>query len=209
MRLSLRTWPAIWFAAALAGAAQAQTAGDPREGTDTAEPVELGEPPPPPTSYNPSGAYTPGYQPPVFPQSGAPVFVDQPGRAPGGPASYLDQAYEARLRSSFLSAQGMKGPLEGGWTLMEAGGGRLYDLQLVDSAGGTVDGAWRDLRRAGALDASGLIVGASRVGSQFTLRFYAVAARPVSVVLTATADGRWSGELAEGGERRAVYLQRN
>lgn len=209
MRLSPRTWPAIWLAAALAGAAQAQSAGEPVEGTDTEEPVERGEPPLPPTSYNPSGAYTPSYQRPVFPQWSSPVFIDQPVRTPGGPETYLDQAYEARLRASFLSAQGMKGPLEGGWTLAETGGAKLYGLQFVDSTGGTVDGAWRDLRRPGAIDASGLIVGASRVGSQFTLRFHSVTGGPVSATLTATADGRWSGELTEKGERRAVYLQRN
>lgn len=165
---------------------------------------------PPPTSFNPSGAYTPSYERPVFPQWATPVFIDQPGRTPDAPPSYIDQAYEARLRASFLSAQGLKGPLEGGWTLADAGGSRLYDLQLVDSTGGMVDGAWRDLRRPGAIDASGLIVGASRIGSQFTLRFYPQGyGVPVTVTLTAAADGRWSGELNEQGERRTVYLQRN
>jgi hypothetical protein len=165
---------------------------------------------PPPTSYNPSGAYTPSYERPVFPQWSTPVFIDQPGRTPEAPPSYVDQAYEARLRASFLSAQGLKGPLEGGWTLSDAGGARLFDLQLVDSAGGSVEGAWRDLRRPGAIDASGLIVGASRIGNRFNLRFYPQGyGEPVVATLTATADGRWSGELNENGQRRTVYLQRN
>ncbi|MFA7648556.1 MAG: hypothetical protein WCY15_16430 [Phenylobacterium sp.] len=200
------------FAATLGGAAQAQATADAplaaAEGTDTQEPAEFGAPPAP-TSYNPSGAYTPSWERPVFPEGGAPVFLDQPGRSPEPPASYLDQAYEARLRSSFLSAQGLKGPLEGGWTLRDAGGKQLYDLQLVDSASGVVDGAWRDLRRAGASDASGLIVGASRTGARFDLRFYSAATGSVTAALTATADGRWAGELMEQGRERAVYLQRN
>jgi hypothetical protein len=207
------------LAAALSGAAQAQSTlqeappevlgpGAAAEGTDTEEPVETGEPPAP-TSYNPSGAYTPSYERPVFPQWSSPVFVDQPGRTPDAPPSYIDRAYEARLRASFLSAQGLKGPLEGGWTLTDAGGAQLYDLQLVDSTGGTVDGAWRDLRRPGAIDASGLIVGASRIGAQLNLRFYSGAGGPVTATLTATGDGRWSGELTERGERRTVYLRRN
>lgn len=260
MRLLLKAGPAMLTAAALAGAAQAQTPedeapqavqpGDAAQGTDTAEPVETGEadapapvqPPtsynpsgtyapslsapidpqtrlpvspyggyrPPPTSYNPSGVYAPSYERPVFPQWGTPVFIDQPGRTPDAPPSHVDQAYEARLRASFLSAQGLKGPLEGGWTLTDAAGGRLYDLQLVDSTGGTVDGAWRDLRRPGAIDASGLIVGASRIGNQFNLRFYPQGSGgPVIANLTGTVDGRWSGEITENGERRTVYLQRN
>ncbi|MFC3079338.1 hypothetical protein ACFODL_14665 [Phenylobacterium terrae] len=269
MRLLLKAGPAMLIAAALAGAAQAQTPedeapqavqpGDAAQGTDTEEPGETGAPPasidealapsvppptsynpsgayapslsapidpqtrlpvspygaagaysPPPTSYNPSGAYTPSYERPVFPEWATPVFIDQPGRTPDAPASYIDKAYEARLRASFQSAQGLKGPLEGGWTLADSGGGRLYDLQLVDSTGGTVDGAWRDLRRPGAIDASGLIVGASRIGNQLTLRFYPQGyGEPVIATLTATADGRWSGELTEKGQRRTVYLQRN
>lgn len=249
MKTMLAAWPAVLAAAALGGAAGAQTPdldapaavqpGDAAEGTDTEEPAETGEPataaptspsggyvpslsapidpqtrlpasPPPPTSYNPSGAYAPSYERPVFPQWSTPVFIDQPGRTPDAPPSYIDRAYEARLRASFLSAQGMKGPLEGGWTLTDAAGGRLYGLQLVDSTGGTVDGAWRDLRRPGAINASGLIVGAARVGNQFTLRFYAQGyGEPVVATLSATADGRWSGELSEKGERRMVYLQRD
>lgn len=226
MVLLLRVWPAAVLAAALAGAVQAQTPdaeapaavqpGDAAAGTDTEEPAETGEPPmgaeppaPPPTSYNPSGAYAPSYTRPVFPQLTTPVFIDQLGRTPDAPPSYIDQAYEARLRASFLSAQGLKGPLEGGWTLADAAGGRLYDLQLVDATGGMVDGAWRDLRRPGAIDASGLIVGASRIGSRFTLRFYAQGyGDPVTATLTAAGDGRWSGELVEKGDRRTVYLQR-
>jgi hypothetical protein len=162
----------------------------------------------PPTSYNPSGAYSPSWSQPEWTQPSTPVFLDQPGRT-GAPPSYADAAYESRLRSSFLSAQGMKGPLEGGWVITEPGGGSLYHLQLVDSAGGFIEGAWRDLRRPGAINASGLIVNAMRTGGLLNLRFYPEGQRDaVTATLTATADGGWSGELIEGGRRQSVVLKR-
>ena len=66
-----------------------------------------------------------------------------------------DQAYDARLRSAMAAAQALRGPLEGGW-IMSTNGQDRYALELVDR-NGVVEGAWRDLRRAGALDASGFI----------------------------------------------------
>lgn len=166
----------------------------------------------PPTSFNPSGVYAPPtfYERPVWPQNTTPVFIDQLGKSPEAPPSWAEAAYESRLRASFLSAQGMQGPLEGSWVIAATNGGQLYHLQLVDAFGGSIDGAWRDLRRPGAIDSSGLIVGAQRIGSQFTVRFYPPGAREAVVAnLTATLDGRWTGELSEHGRRQSVVLRRN
>lgn len=138
--------------------------------------------------------------PPPSPATTAPNPAPQPYAA--------EAYYEARLRDSFAAAQGMKGPLEGGWGLAAADGEQLYELQLIDAGDGYVDGAWRDVRRTGALDASGFLTWGQRVGGQFTLRFYPAAGRTAEAVLTSDARGGWSGDLIDGAVRRTVRLTR-
>lgn len=130
-----------------------------------------------------------------------PVFVHEVGKAPDGPPTEADEAYNARLRASAATVRGFQGPMEGAWTLT-AGGRGVYALQLVDR-GGYVDGAWRDLRRTGALDGSGFIDEVQRSGGDVTIRF----AEGIVAVLRA-ADGRWAGQLTEGGRSEAATLVR-
>lgn len=130
-----------------------------------------------------------------------PVHISETGKAPDGPPSPADQAYDSRLRSSAASVRSFQGPLEGGWTL-SAGGRELYELQLVDRDG-YVDGAWRDLRRAGALDASGFIEDVRRAGGDITFRFSAGV-----VVVVHPAGARWTGELTEAGRTQPANLTR-
>ena len=127
--------------------------------------------------------------------------IEETGRAPDGPPTAADVAYDSRLRASMASAQGFQGPMDGGWTLM-AGERELYVLQLIDR-NGAVEGAWRDLRRPGALNASGFIDATERTGDDLTLRFAGGA-----VAVLHGADGRWTGELTEASEKRAVTLRR-
>jgi hypothetical protein len=131
-----------------------------------------------------------------------PVFLHELGKAPDGPPTAADQAYDSRLRSSAAAVRGFQGPMEGAWTL-SAGGRAVYALQLVDR-GGYVDGAWRDLRRTGALDGSGFIDEVQRAGGgDVTIRF----AEGIVAVLRG-ADGRWTGQLTEGGRTETVTLAR-
>lgn len=130
-----------------------------------------------------------------------PVRIEETGKAPDGPPGPADVAYDSRLRASMASAQGFQGPMDGGWTLF-AGDRELFVLQLIDR-NGAVEGAWRDLRRPGALDASGFIDGAERAGDELTLRFAGGA-----VAVLHGADGRWTGELTEAGGKHAVTLRR-
>ena len=117
-------------------------------------------------------------------------------------------AYDTRLKSSFASAQGYQGPLDGGWTLAVKGAEDLYALQLVDRAD-RLEGVWRDLRRKGALNASGLVADIQRNGQDLTLRFSGEGNAPgVTATLHGTYAGVWSGELTEGGRTRAVVLRR-
>ena len=130
-----------------------------------------------------------------------PVHLEETGKTSDGPPTSDDLAYDSRLKSSMASAQSFQGPMEGGWTLV-AGGRELYAFQLVDR-NGAVEGAWRDVRRVGALDASGFIDQVERTDGAMTLRIGALV-----VVLHANADGRWVGEITEAGRTQAVSLRR-
>jgi len=170
-----------------------------------------------PQPYAAPRAYTPfPTQPPAPPPprprstTGQPVHIEEADRTPDAPPTSVDLGYEARLRSSFASAQGMQGPLDGRWTLSAAGMGDLYILQLVDTGYGPLEGAWRDVRRAGAIEGSGFLADIQRLGTGLSFRFDP---RPGGATATATlsvgSDGRWSGELDDGDQRRAVVMRRN
>jgi len=141
------------------------------------------------------------------PKLTAPVHLEETGKTPDSPPTVRDMAYENRIRSSFASAEGFQGPLDGGWT-MSAGGQDLYSLQIVDRRD-RLEGVWRDVRRKGALNASGLVDDMQRQGSDLTLRFTPAAGAPTTVVVLHDGGaGHWTGELTEAGQRRSVSLRR-
>jgi hypothetical protein len=177
---------------------------------DEDEPDVAGQPktaPEPEPSVLPIGPQPKTYVPAPRPQLDGPVSVDDLGKTPDRPPEIRDLAYDARIRASFASAQGFQGPLDGGW-MLSADGQDLYALQLVDRRD-RLEGVWRDVRRKGALNASGLVDDLQRQGGELTLRF---AAQPGAAATVATlheaGDGQWRGELAEGGARHAVVLRR-
>jgi len=204
--------PAALIAAALlAGPALAQPAQDPIDALLRPPPKEIdAEEPdtaatgsavePDPTLPAGPQAYRP-YVPPPHPTLTAPVFVNETGKNPDAPPTPAEAAYDSRLRSSAASVRGFQGPMDGGWTLA-AGGRALYAFQLVDR-NGSVEGAWRDLRRAGALDASGFFDIVERTGGDLTFRF-----EGGGVAVLRPDGGRWSGQLTEGGRSEAVSLTR-
>jgi hypothetical protein len=177
------------------------TAGQPRAATD-AEPE---------ASLVPQTAPQAGPQLPFAPaprqQRGAPVRIEETGKTPDSPPTVRDLAYDARIRSSFASAESFQGPLEGGWTLAEARDGDRYALQIVDRRD-RLEAVWRDLRRPGSLNASGVVEEIQRTGPDLTLRF--MASSPIASVarLHQGADGRWTGDLARGDEHFTVTLRR-
>lgn len=128
----------------------------------------------------------------------SPVLLDERGRTPDAPPSVRDMAYESRLRSSFASAQGFQGPLDGSFILSGAEGD-LYALELVDRSRGDLEGAWRNLRVPG----SGFLDDLQRNGGDVVLRFGAAVA-----TLRSNASGGWTGELTDGGRRQSVSLRR-
>jgi len=168
------------------------TASEPHTGLET-------EPAPPP------GAALERPQP--RPRLSAPVRLEETGKTPDSPPTVRDMAYDNRIRSSFASAEGFQGPLDGGWT-MSAGRQDLYALQIVDRRD-RLEGVWRDVRRKGALNASGLVDEMERQGSELILRFTALAGAPTTVVVLHDGGaGHWTGELTERGQTRPVNLRR-
>jgi hypothetical protein len=162
--------------------------------------------PEPEPSIIPQAGVAP-YTPAPRPHLAAPVHVEETGKTADAPPTPRDMAYEARVRSSFASAEGFQGPLDGGWTL-SADGRDLYALQLVDQRD-RLEGVWRDVRRKGSLNASGVVDDIQRQGSELTLRFTPSPGAPTTVAtLHDGGGGRWSGELAEGAARRTVTLRR-
>ena len=161
---------------------------------------------PPPAPYaSPPSAYAPSR-----PRVTEPVNVDDHGKTPERPLNSVELGYESRLRSSFASAQGMQGPLDGAWTLRGSSGQPIYALLLVDKGQGSLEGAWRDPRRAGAAEGSGFLSSIQRVGAQVTASFYPrPGAGVASFTLSPSAGGEWTGELVEGGTRTAVKMSRD
>ena len=168
------------FVAVAALAQPADPIGEILDRSETGEPDAAADAPP-------AGA-VPGL--PAAPQPYAP-----------GPS---DAAYESRIRASMASVRQFQGALDGGWTLA-APDGDLFAFQLVDRGTGMVEGAWRDLRRPGALDASGFVDTIERTGGELVLRFDAGTR---TVRLRAGARGGWTGELVEPEGTRPVSLRR-
>lgn len=130
-----------------------------------------------------------------------PVTLDERGRTPDSPPSVSDLAYESRLRSSFASAQGFQGPLDGSFVL-SVGGRDLYALELVDRSRGALEGAWRDLSSPGA---SGFVDELRRAADgAVTLVFGGVQA-----TLRGGANAQWTGQVdGAGGRSQPAVLRR-
>lgn len=197
-----------------AAASQANDAGD----GDSEDPSET----PAPTGPAVTPAYTPlaprssaPYTPPPIsrlPQLDRPVMIDELYRTPEAPPTPVEQAYESRIRGGLSAAQGLQGPLDGGWVLRGADGRTLYGLQLVDKGTGSVvlEGAWRSLKQGQPAGQVGLVdiierTGAGGVYIRFTPRG---AAEPLILQLDPAGSG-WSGTLWEAGNTRTVTLRRN
>jgi hypothetical protein len=177
---------------------------------DEDEPDTAGQPragPEPQSSGAPTNAPLPADRPAPRPQLGAPVHIEEAGKTPDAPPGVRDMAYDSRIRSSFASAESFQGPLDGGWTLA-ARGGDVYAFQIVDRRD-RLEAVWRDLRRPGSLNASGLVDDIQRgEGGGVTLRFTEASARSALVTLRPGADGRWTGDMARGDEKVPVTLRR-
>jgi len=143
------------------------------------------------------------------PVPGQRVGVDDHSRTPEGPLNAAERTYEARLRAGYAAAQGRQGELDGRW-LVRSQAGPLYAFQFVDSGAGTLDGAWSDPRRPGALTGSGYLSAVSRTGGRLAISLEAPPRRgPVRLQLRPEAPGQWVGTLTEDGVEVTVRMQRD
>ncbi len=170
------------------------TAGQPRTGPDL------------PPAILPTAPTPRSYAPAPRSQPDTPVAIDETGKTPDAPLSIRDLAYDARIRASFASAQSFQGPLDGGWTLSDKFGDR-YALQIVDRRD-RLEAVWRDLRRPGSIEGSGLVDTIQRSGGELTLKFSETQTPTLTLTLRQEPDGRWSGKLLRGDETFAVSLRR-
>lgn len=129
---------------------------------------------------------------------------------PQGSYVPAERIYEMRVKGSIVAAQGLQGPLDGGWKVSGPDGSTLYALQIVDPAGGygPVEGAWRDVRRAGAVGSTGLIESVERSGSDLVVRFSPRGGPPAVLSLSPAGSTRWSGNLYDAGVNQTVIADR-
>lgn len=172
-------------------------------------------PPVPPPPAPAVQLQPPPYRPLTAPTSRAPlldrpVMIDETGKSPDGPPTPLDLGYESRIRASVAAAQGLQGPLDGGWTVRSTYGVAVMTLQLVDRGNGygQLEGAWRSLD--GAVSKVGLIDSLDRQPMTLTIRITKSPGKPTVVLtLTPAADGGWSGEITDEYGVHPVTMKRN
>ena len=154
----------------------------------------------------------PPHKPTVLPIPLPEPPVDEiPGHAvPQGNYVPMAEAYDLRIKGSIVAAQGLQGPLDGGWTITGPDGTTLYDLQIVDAVGGygALEGAWRDVRRVGAVGSTGLIDFVDRSTGDFLTRFSPRPGQLTTLDLRSRGDGGWAGKLNENGVEIPVTARR-
>ncbi|WP_165191080.1 hypothetical protein [Caulobacter soli] len=156
-------------------------------------------------------APAPPHKPTILPiPAPDPDEVDPNHAIPQGGYIPMAEAYDLRVKGSILAAQGLQGPLDGGWAIQGPDGATLYALQLVDKVGGYdgLEGAWRDVRRPGTVGSTGLIDFVDRSYNGFLARFSPRAGQLATLDLTPRGDGSWSGKLNENGVETPVTARR-
>ena len=156
-------------------------------------------------------APAPPHKPTILPIPGRDPDEIDPNRAiPQGGYVPQAEAYDLRVKGSILAAQGLQGPLDGGWSIDGPDGATLYRLQLVDKVGGYdgLEGAWRDVRRPGTVGSTGLIDFVDRAYGGFLVRFSPRPGQLATLDLTPRGDGSWSGTLNENGVETLVVARR-
>lgn len=156
-------------------------------------------------------APAPAHKPTILPiPPRDPDEVDPDHAIPQGAYIPLAEAYDLRVKGSILAAQGLQGPLDGGWAIQGPDGTTLFRLQLVDKVGGLdgLEGAWRDTRRPGTVGSTGLLDFVDRSYGGFLVRFSPKPGHLATLDLTARGDGSFSGKLNENGVETPVTARR-
>lgn len=136
----------------------------------------------------------------------APVTLDGYRGQYEPPKDVIQLRFERGVADTLRRAATLAGAMEGAWRVTDPDGRPLYDLALIDpgAPGEEIEGAWRDLRRPGALNASGPLLSASSDGAGgLVLRFFEAGRTTPSVLsLRRVGPSRYTGELAGAGQAR-------
>jgi hypothetical protein len=147
--------------------------------------------------------------------------ADQGAETSAGPAPatpLYDGSPGSSVESAFQTAEAARGALDGRWRLSDAMGAPLYDFLLADRGAAPpdpladadqpqVEGAWRDLRRRGAIEDAGPLDAINRRGATLVLRFQEPTG-PRTISLDRLPSGVWIGRALIDGEPRVVFLER-
>jgi len=169
------------------------------------QPAEDGPPPAQPAA--PAGQAAPTGQPAPTIDS---ILTQEPP---------TEDARQAAVRAAFAAAQALRGGLDGRWRLTTAEGEALYIFQFADSGLSadprsstpwtpTIEGAWRDPRREGAIDSSGFVSSIERNGMVLVIRLFdRDNRRPTVITLNQQSGGPgWSGALEDGDGHHNVVM---
>lgn len=115
-------------------------------------------------------------------------------------------AFGRRMRDSAAAAQSLQGPLDGHWTLLEANGRALYEIQIADPPQGSAppQGAWQSVadKTIGQLDTVNLSGG--HLAMAFVHR-----TEPVRLQLGRRGPGLWRGLMVSARGKAVVSLARD
>lgn len=141
------------------------------------------------------------------------------GAATSASAGLYDGAPGASVETVFQAAEARQGPLDGRWRLSDAMGAPLYDFLLADRGEARpdpmappdqppIEGAWRDLRRPGAINDAGALEAVRHEGERLTIAFTVPGSGALTLALEQLPSGVWMGETEIGGATVAVFLDR-
>ena len=167
--------------------------------------------PPVPAAAAPAVA-APNPTPPPQATTASPPSAPSVPQAPIPYQSRYDDGpdrYASGVRSNFQAREARQGDLDGRWTLSDPDGKGLYVFQFADPGPGRgpVEGAWRDLARQGAPNASGFLDAADRTGSALSLSFEETGR--LTITLIQGADGRWTGVIHDADRTKPVIMTKS
>ena len=134
---------------------------------------------------------------------------------PQGPVPYSEldgKAYDSALKNAAAAARAAAGPLDGGWTLADADGHRMYRFQFLDRGYGfsQAEGAWRDLDGGPRRQGSGFVDQVNYAKDELILRFYETGvADEVLITVKPSPAGAWEGQLLRHGAFTQVVFKRD
>jgi hypothetical protein len=176
--------------------------------TAVAPPVQAAPVPSAPTTQ-PAPTPTPPPAPPAL-----------PSEEDGPPASNAQAGVgETQIRASYQVAEATRGALDGRWRLAGADGQVIYVFQFSDSGGAPdarattpmspqVEGAWQDLRRPNALNATGMFETVRHDGAKLAIVLDEGDPPHTETITLQPMGSTWTGEFIDGAARTPVTMTR-